>query len=102
MTLKGKHALVTGGGTGIGLAIAKALVAEGAHVTITGRRQQVLDEVATEGMTGMAMDVRDEADVVAKLPPPLRPEARYRFASPMQASPKAKPCTRRQWSSGAT
>ncbi len=67
MTLKGKHALVTGGGTGIGLAIARALVAEGAHVTITGRRQQVLDEVATEGMTGMAMDVRDEADVVAKI-----------------------------------
>jgi 3-hydroxybutyrate dehydrogenase len=67
MTLHGKHALVTGGGTGIGLAIAQALVAEGAHVTITGRRQEVLDEVATEGMTGMAMDVRDEADVVAKI-----------------------------------
>lgn len=67
MTLNGKHALVTGGGTGIGLAIAQALVAEGAHVTITGRRQEVLDEVATEGMTGMAMDVRDEADVVAKI-----------------------------------
>ena len=46
MTLSGKHALITGGGTGIGLAIAKALVSEGAHVTITGRRQDVLDEVA--------------------------------------------------------
>ncbi|MFT4961494.1 MAG: NAD(P)-dependent dehydrogenase (short-subunit alcohol dehydrogenase family) [Paracoccaceae bacterium] len=67
MTLNGKHALVTGGGTGIGLAIAQALVAEGAHVTITGRRQEVLDEVATKGMTGLAMDVRDEADVVAKI-----------------------------------
>lgn len=67
MTLTGKHALITGGGTGIGLAIARALVAEGAHVTITGRRQEVLDEVATEGMTGMAMDVRDEADVVSKI-----------------------------------
>lgn len=67
MTLSGKHALITGGGTGIGLAIAKALVVEGAHVTITGRRQEVLDEVTTDGMTGMAMDVRDEADVVAKI-----------------------------------
>lgn len=67
MTLSGKHALITGGGTGIGLAIAKALVSEGAHVTITGRRQDVLDQVATDGMTGMAMDVRDEADVVAKI-----------------------------------
>lgn len=67
MTLSGKHALITGGGTGIGLSIAQALVAEGAHVTITGRRQDVLDEVATKGMTGMAMDVRDEADVTAKI-----------------------------------
>ena len=67
MTLAGKHALVTGGGTGIGLAIAKALAADGVQVTITGRRKEVLDEVATDGMTGMAMDVRDEADVVEKI-----------------------------------
>ena len=67
MTLNGKHALVTGGGTGIGLAIARALAAEGAQVTITGRRQSVLDEVAGNGLSGLAMDVRDEADVVAKI-----------------------------------
>ncbi|MFT7595127.1 MAG: 3-hydroxybutyrate dehydrogenase [Paracoccaceae bacterium] len=67
MTLNGKHALITGGGTGIGLAIARALVGEGAHVTITGRRQEVLDQVATDGITGLAMDVRDEADVIAKI-----------------------------------
>ena len=67
MTLQGKHALITGGGTGIGLAIARDLASKGAHVTITGRRQEVLDEVAGPGMTGMAMDVRDEADVVAKI-----------------------------------
>src|SRR6056297_2010888 len=65
--IEGKHALVTGGGTGIGLAIAQALAAEGAQVTITGRRQEVLDAVASESITGMAMDVRDEADVVAKV-----------------------------------
>ena len=64
MHLLGKHALVTGGGTGIGLAIARDLVSAGAHVTITGRRQEVLDDVATDGMTGAAMDVRDEASVV--------------------------------------
>jgi NAD(P)-dependent dehydrogenase (short-subunit alcohol dehydrogenase family) len=64
MTVSGKHALVTGGGTGIGLAIARDLAAAGAQVTITGRRQGVLDEVATSGMHGMAMDVRDEASIV--------------------------------------
>ncbi|WP_146344665.1 SDR family NAD(P)-dependent oxidoreductase [Falsiphaeobacter marinintestinus] len=67
MSLNGKHALVTGGGTGIGLAIARALAAEGAQVTITGRRQEVLDDVAGKGLFGMAMDVRDEDDVVAKV-----------------------------------
>lgn len=67
MTLQDKHALITGGGTGIGLAIARALAAEGAQVTITGRRQEVLDEVAGDGIFGMAMDVRDEDDVVAKI-----------------------------------
>ncbi|KIC39529.1 SDR family NAD(P)-dependent oxidoreductase [Leisingera sp. ANG-M7] len=67
MTLQGKHALVTGGGTGIGLAIAWALAAEGAQVTITGRRQEVLEDAATEGLHPMAMDVRDEEDVAAKV-----------------------------------
>lgn len=64
MSLTGKHALVTGGGTGIGLAIAKALAAEGAQVTITGRRLNVLEEAATDGLHPLAMDVADEASVV--------------------------------------
>ncbi|WP_299557940.1 SDR family oxidoreductase [uncultured Sulfitobacter sp.] len=67
MTLTGKHAFITGGGTGIGLAIAQMLVEKGAHVTITGRRQDVLEEVATDGMTPLAMDVRNEDDVTAKV-----------------------------------
>ena len=67
MHLKDKHALVTGGGTGIVLAIAQALAEHGAKVSITGRRQEVLDAVASNGLTGVAMDVRDEADVVAKI-----------------------------------
>lgn len=63
MMLEGKHALVTGGGTGIGLAIARMLAAEGAHVTITGRRREVLDERAGGRLHAAAMDVRQEEDV---------------------------------------
>ncbi len=63
MSLKDKHALITGGGTGIGLAIAQALVSAGAQVTITGRRIDVLESVAEPGMYPLAMDVTDEASV---------------------------------------
>ena len=63
MTLEGKHALVTGGGTGIGLAIAQALADQGAQVTITGRRLEVLQSVAGNGLHALAMDVSEEDSV---------------------------------------
>jgi NAD(P)-dependent dehydrogenase (short-subunit alcohol dehydrogenase family) len=53
MRLDGKVALITGGGTGIGTAIAKRYVAEGAKVCITGRRKEMLDEVAQSLPAGM-------------------------------------------------
>jgi NAD(P)-dependent dehydrogenase (short-subunit alcohol dehydrogenase family) len=46
--LAGYSVLVTGGGTGIGKGCAMALVADGAAVTISGRRQEVLDAAAAE------------------------------------------------------
>jgi len=46
MKLEGKTALITGGNSGIGLAIAHRFAREGAHVFITGRRQAQLDAAA--------------------------------------------------------
>lgn len=46
MKLEGKVVLITGGGTGIGTAIAERFVAEGAKICITGRRHSMLDKVA--------------------------------------------------------
>jgi NAD(P)-dependent dehydrogenase (short-subunit alcohol dehydrogenase family) len=64
--LSGKIALVTGGSSGIGLATAKRLVSEGAHVFITGRRQAELDVAANElgsNATAVRSDVANLADL---------------------------------------
>ncbi|MGD8496542.1 MAG: SDR family oxidoreductase [Gemmatimonadales bacterium] len=65
MDLHGAKALVTGGSEGIGKAIAAALIAEGADVVITGRREEVLETAAVEiGAGWIAGDVGDEADAI--------------------------------------
>jgi 3-hydroxybutyrate dehydrogenase len=66
MLLQGKHALVTGGGRGIGRAIAKALVGAGATVTVTGRTEsQLLDAVAQGDAHGyLVLDVTEETAVL--------------------------------------
>lgn len=71
--LAGQSALVTGGGSGIGLAAARALVADGAAVTLMGRTLQRLeeaaaslsDEFADADLAVVAGDVTDESDVAA-------------------------------------
>lgn len=58
--LAGKIAVVTGGSSGIGLATAKRLVEEGAHVVITGRREKELKKAAAlieRNVTMVAGDV---------------------------------------------
>ena len=59
-SFEGKIAVVTGGSSGIGLATAKRFVDEGAHVVITGRRENELKEAATlikKNVTTVAGDV---------------------------------------------
>jgi NAD(P)-dependent dehydrogenase (short-subunit alcohol dehydrogenase family) len=66
MKLQGKIALVTGGSAGIGLAAASALAAEGAHVYITGRRQEELDAAVASlgaGVTAVRADASSLADM---------------------------------------
>lgn len=63
------HAFITGGGTGIGAAIARALSAEGAAVTLAGRRAEPLAATAA-GLARAAtatVDVTDRASVEAAL-----------------------------------
>jgi NAD(P)-dependent dehydrogenase (short-subunit alcohol dehydrogenase family) len=66
-TIAGRHALVTGGGSGVGRAIALALAGAGIDVTICGRRETALAEVARESdrIFGIAADVTDEASMAS-------------------------------------
>ena len=62
-----RHALVTGGGSGVGRAIALALAEAAVEVTICGRRADALEAVAAESkrIHGIVADVTDEHAVVA-------------------------------------
>jgi 3-oxoacyl-[acyl-carrier protein] reductase len=66
MDLEGSRALVTGGATGIGRAIATLLREKGAEVGLMGRRRDVLEAAASDlGALALPGDVGVEADAVA-------------------------------------
>lgn len=67
-TLEGKSVIVTGGGTGIGAACARRLVADGASVTIAGRTESKLLDIARSidgQVQAVVADVTKEDDVAA-------------------------------------
>ncbi|HET9639005.1 MAG TPA: SDR family oxidoreductase [Allosphingosinicella sp.] len=64
--LQGQHAIITGGGTGIGAAIARALGTEGAKLTLVGRRREPLEQVCAGDFDALVapadVTMRDEVD----------------------------------------
>jgi NAD(P)-dependent dehydrogenase (short-subunit alcohol dehydrogenase family) len=86
--LAGQHALVTGGGTGLGLSSARALAVDGATVTIAGRRSDVLEAAAKVLRTAAPAaeirtaicDVTDEDAVAAAVARAADPRGRLQIA----------------------
>jgi NAD(P)-dependent dehydrogenase (short-subunit alcohol dehydrogenase family) len=88
-TLTGKGALITGGGSGIGLACARHLLRDGASVTIVGRNEERVRDAASEleaeapdGTTVQwaTCDVANESDVEAAVELAARPEGGLHMA----------------------
>jgi NAD(P)-dependent dehydrogenase (short-subunit alcohol dehydrogenase family) len=66
MSLPGRRALVTGGGRGIGRAVALRLAEAGAHVLVAGRTAAEIEETAAAaGGAAVPLDVRDRAAIAA-------------------------------------
>ena len=76
-TVDNRHAVITGGGQGIGAAIARLLVARGANVTVLGRKLETVQTLAAEQpdrLHAVSADVSDADQVQAALA-----SARQRF-----------------------
>ena len=92
--MKSRHAVITGAGRGIGAAIARGLAAQGATLTLMGRRLEPLQALASElagGAVAVPVDVGDEAAVqraasIALIPSQTLPS--YRLPSAHDRPPR--------------
>lgn len=66
MNISNNTILITGGGSGIGRALAEAFHAEGNQVIVTGRRREMLQQTvaANPGMAAIELDIRDTKDIL--------------------------------------
>jgi uncharacterized oxidoreductase len=67
MNITGNTILITGGGSGIGRALAESFQKLGNHVIIAGRRQHALDQTtaANPGMSSVVLNIEDPANITA-------------------------------------
>lgn len=87
MTQSPKHAHISGGGSGIGLAIAKRFDAGGYRVTVSGRDREKLK---TSGLSFVEMDVTDEASIRAALEQDGAPDIFIANAGAVATAPALK------------
>lgn len=66
-SLRGEHAVITGAGRGIGASIARLMAAQGARLTLMGRKRELLDKLAAElkASTEVNVAVADVTDAAA-------------------------------------
>jgi NAD(P)-dependent dehydrogenase (short-subunit alcohol dehydrogenase family) len=86
--LSGQHALITGGGKGIGAAAARALAAHGAKLTLTGRDEAALEATAAglPQAQALALDVTDHAAITRAFQTATRAFGPSIFSSTIPAS----------------